>query len=111
VLLLAIRDGLSNTLLVGEKHVPYGKFGQGWFDNSLYNGDTYFSSTRAGGLEFPLARSVKEDRWCFGSYHPQLCQFAFGDGSVHVLSSSINPRTLGLLANRNDGQVVPIDGY
>src|SRR5262249_22226167 len=35
---LSFTDGLSNTLLVGEKHVPLGKEGVGWWDCSLYNG-------------------------------------------------------------------------
>ena len=35
----------------------------------------------------------------------------FGDGSVHALSTMIDPLTLGLLAQRNDGRVIPILDY
>ena len=43
----------------------------------------------------------------FGSYHAGICQFVFCDGSVHPLSNTTAPRTLQLLAVRNDGQLVP----
>jgi hypothetical protein len=60
----AFTDGLSNTLLIGEKHVPLGKFGVGWWDCSIYNGDYNQCSTRAGSRTFPLttARSRLEIR-------------------------------------------------
>ena len=45
--------------------------------------------------------------WKFGSRHVGVTQFVFCDGSVHLLSNSINPVTLGLLAQINDGQVIP----
>jgi hypothetical protein len=102
-----ITDGLSNTLLVGEKHVPLGHFGVGWWDCSLYNGDYYHCSTRPAGPGQELARDKNETRWCFGSYHPYVCQFAFGDGSVRSLPVTISGETLGLLANKADGQVIP----
>ena len=40
-------DGLSHTLLIGEKHVPPGMEGVGWWDCSIYNGGFYQCSTRA----------------------------------------------------------------
>ena len=52
----AITDGLSNTLLAGEKHVPPVWFGKGWYDNSYYNGDYTLSTLRAAGPDFPLAQ-------------------------------------------------------
>ena len=102
-----ISDGLSNTLLVGEKHVPKGQFGVGWWDCSTYNGDYAVCSTRAAGPDYPLATSITDYHWCYGSYHPGICQFAFCDGSVHVLPNNINANVLGLLADRSDGQVIP----
>jgi hypothetical protein len=99
--------------MVGEKHVPLGRFGVGWLDSSLYNGNYFVSSTRAAGPDAPLEQSLTahEDykSWRFGSYHPGICQFVFCDGSVHALPLSIDPRVLGLLACRDDGQ--PIPGY
>ena len=48
-----ILDGTSNTFLVGEKHVPRSKFGQGgpsWGDGSIYNGDFPRNFNRIAGL-------------------------------------------------------------
>jgi hypothetical protein len=102
-----ITDGLSNTLMVGEKHVPRDGFGVGWLDSSAYNGDYPASYTRGGGNGVGLAQSQNEISWKFGSYHTAVCQFVMCDGSVRGLFHSIDPYVLGLLAQRNDGQVIP----
>jgi hypothetical protein len=107
VRLAKITDGQSNTLLVGEKHVPLKQFGQAGWDCSVYDGDNYLCSSRSAGIYFPLATSLRDPEWKFGSYHPNLCQFVFVDGTVHTLSSHIDPYTLDLLANINDGLVIP----
>jgi len=44
-----ITDGLSNTLLVGEKHVPLKYFREGPLDSSAYNGDYFLSHARSAG--------------------------------------------------------------
>ena len=105
-----ITDGLSHTLLVGEKHVNLGQFGTGWLDSSIYNGQYFAPAGRAAGPDFPLAQAFHLDgarSLVFGSYHPQVCQFAFCDGSVHALPVTIDPDLLGLLAARADGQPTP----
>jgi hypothetical protein len=43
----------------------------------------------------------------FGSYHPAVCQFVFGDGAVRALAVTIDPTALSLLANIADGQPTP----
>ena len=102
-----ITDGLSNTLLVGEKHVPLEYFRQGPLDSSAYNGDYFLSHARPAGPDYPLAQSLREFNPVFGSYHTAVVQFAFCDGSVRPLPRGINPNTLGLLAARDDGQPIP----
>jgi hypothetical protein len=102
-----ITDGLSNTLLAGEKHVPKDYFGNGWWDCSTYNGDYVVCSTRAAGPDYPLAQTLTDPEWRFGSYHTGICQFVFADGSVHALPNTIDPYVLGLLAQIADGQVIP----
>lgn len=42
----------------------------------------------------------------FSSSHPLQANFAFGDGNVRLLSTSIDPTVLRQLANRADGKVV-----
>ena len=106
-----IIDGLSNTFMAGEKHVPLGRFGIGWFDSSIYNGNYTPPTCRAAGPDAPLAPSPayyeRDMPAVFGSYHPGLCQFVYCDGSVHALRVNTEPKTLGLLACRNDGLAIP----
>ena len=109
VRLADITDGLSFTIFAGEKHVQLGQFGVGWNDCSQYNGDYVVCATRGAGTDYPLAATPRDTGWRFGSYHPNICQFVFGDGSVRIIQVSINPATLGLLAGINDG--VPITEF
>jgi hypothetical protein len=102
-----ITDGLSNTILAGEKHVPQGAFGVGGLDSSQYNGDVLTSCTRPAGLDVGLAQTLDDPAWKFGSYHANICQFVFCDGSVHALSVSLDLQILGWLTTRNDGEVLP----
>ena len=102
-----IRDGLSNTLLVGEKHVPAGMERQYPWDYSLYDGEYPVGNTRAAGPGFPLAVSPNDLGLKFGSLHPGNCQFVSADGSVRLIVNSIDPVVLGLLSQRDDGQPIP----
>jgi prepilin-type N-terminal cleavage/methylation domain-containing protein/prepilin-type processing-associated H-X9-DG protein len=47
----------------------------------------------------------------FSSAHPGGTNFAFGDGSVKFLKTTISPRIFQLLANRNDGEMISGDTY
>jgi prepilin-type processing-associated H-X9-DG protein len=102
-----ITDGLSNTIMAGEKHVPLDGWGFGPLDSSTYNADNLASCTRAAAPGVGLSQSLKEPNWKFGSYHTAVCQFAFCDGSVQGLPHGISPNILMLLVNRSDGQVIP----
>lgn len=109
-----ITDGLTNTIMVGEKHVHTDYMGFGWLDCSIFNGDYDICSCRPGGrnrfnpaITFPIADSIKSDRPLFGSYHPVKCQFGFVDGRVQGLHKNIDPDVLGMLTARNDGNVIP----
>jgi prepilin-type processing-associated H-X9-DG protein len=102
-----IIDGLSNTLMVGDKHVPLGKETSYPWDCGIYDGHNPICSTRAAGPSFPLAIDLGDTGIKFGSHHRGLCQFVFCDGSVRALETSINPFTLGLLAQRNDRRAIP----
>jgi prepilin-type processing-associated H-X9-DG protein len=73
----------------------------------MFDGHNPVCNTRPAREDFPLAGTRFDTGWKFGSYHPGICQFVFCDGSVHSLQNSISPATLGLLASRNDGQLIP----
>jgi hypothetical protein len=100
-------DGLSNTLMVGEKHVPAGLAGQSPWDCGIYDGHNWLCNMRGAGPLMPLASSAQDTEWKFGSAHTGICQFVFADGSVKSLANSIDPVVLGRLAQRNDGLGIP----
>jgi prepilin-type N-terminal cleavage/methylation domain-containing protein len=118
-----ITDGLSKTLLVGEKHVTEPCFGREsgvdpltglpvrCGDNSTYNGDQHRTIARYAGPESPLATSpdqaLIEEKSQFGSWHPGVCHGLLGDGSVRAGSNDVSTTVLGRLANIADGE--PID--
>jgi prepilin-type N-terminal cleavage/methylation domain-containing protein len=104
-----VTDGLSNTLLLGEKHVPQTQFTQYPWDCNTFDGHNAVCSTRCAGPGFPIARSPLDTRLIFGGPHPGICQFAFADGSVRPVRASIDEFTLGLLSHRNDGLPTPSD--
>ena len=99
-----ITDGLTNTLFIGEKHVGVTVQGR---EGSIYNGD-HGSSFKKAGVGAPLIRNPRAtgNFGNFGSYHPGVCQFMLGDGSVRPIAVTIDLTTLGLAAHRFDGQVV-----
>jgi len=101
-----ILDGTSSTYLVGEKFI---------------NPDYYFSGEAGGdnqvmyiGHDRDIVRFGREDTpplqdmpgsdlyFNFGSAHANGCYMAFCDGSVQLVSYSIEPKIHGYLSNRND---------
>jgi len=105
-----ITDGLSNTFMLGEKHVQVGDFGNLPMDFCIYAAKPAWSVGRVAGIRNPLAVTIRDPyNIQFGSWHTGVVQFVFCDGSVHALSTSISGTTLQYLANRIDGQVIPGD--
>lgn len=107
-----VTDGLSNTFLSGEMHVPLGKLGQSPEDAFIFNGDHVFNSTRVGGPTVPIVQDNRDEAnglVSWGSWHGGVCQFALADGSVQSVSKQIDTETLGYFCNRMDGQVVTHD--
>jgi prepilin-type N-terminal cleavage/methylation domain-containing protein len=103
-----ITDGTSGTLMIGEKHIQQGMLNDPIQDGLIYSGSEQQTYHRRGGASWPLAISpTVAANTQFGSWHTGVCQFVFADGSVHALPNSIPGSTLGLLANRSDGQVIP----
>jgi prepilin-type processing-associated H-X9-DG protein len=108
---MSITDGLSNTFLVGEKHVPpllLGRSTNNEGDGSIYNGDWPESFGRSAGNGYGLARHQNDVyNRNFGSWHPGVCQFVFCDGSVQARAVGTPTSTLERLSQRDDGLPVP----
>ena len=101
----SVTDGISNTLFIGEKHIYVKNLNR---EGSIYNGD-HGNSFKKAGVGAALVRNINATSGNFGSWHPGVCQFLLGDGSVRILRNEINLTTLGYLAHRFDGQAVNAD--
>ena len=111
-----IKDGTSNTYMVGERNINPESYYTGLDpadDNNLYVGCdldtirwTYVNDQGQGDLprQDTPGYSTRHE---FGSAHPSGFNMAFCDGSVHVISYSIDPFTHRDLGNRKDYN--PID--
>ena len=109
-----ITDGLSNTIFLGEKHVPPDHYGESAYgDNSYLNGDSIHNYSRLAGPNIPLITLDQEYEFpqsvlqnAFGSSHDDIVHFAFGDGSARALKTSVNSQVLGYLMTIADGVVI-----
>jgi prepilin-type N-terminal cleavage/methylation domain-containing protein len=103
-----IVDGTSNTVMIGEKHIPTDHLFDPNMDAVVYSAGIQNSYYRVGGPSFPLAQSPTTTiNSQFGSWHSGVVQFVLGDGSVRGLPVSIPGTVLGYLTNISDGNPVP----
>ena len=132
--ILAIGDGLSNTLMVGESGARH----EGWSGGKQYSDAASLGFLAGGwgqesnnvvcaGTQSPITPGVKPlgkvstaahvtagtvsiNGWNQGelySFHTGVCNVVLGDGSVRSLNASISLGALQKLASRNDGY--PLD--
>jgi hypothetical protein len=107
-----VTDGLSNTLMIGEKHVaksdlnnPATSYTR---DGVIWSGGEQGASVRRAGAANPLAQDINAVyNNQFGSYHTSVVQFAMGDGSIRGIRTSVPGSTLALLSNIKDGLPIP----
>lgn len=101
-----VSDGLSNTFLAGERHVPLSRIGTMPDDGSPYDGNTFHFSSRVAGPGAQLARSPNDltaGVYSFGSWHQDVCHFVMADGSVRSVDGQTSTEVLAALSNRSDG--------
>jgi prepilin-type N-terminal cleavage/methylation domain-containing protein/prepilin-type processing-associated H-X9-DG protein len=101
-----ILDGMSQTYLVGEKYVPTGAYLSAddlGHDQSMYSGVDL--DINRWTLETPLPDGDVSAVRAFGSAHPGGCHFVYCDGSVHLVSYSVDAEVHRAAGNRRDGRV------
>jgi len=121
-----VRDGLSNTLMVGEskqRGAPNcSSCGPRWgsgthtsvtgiaIASDVWTAINYPSCSDAalGGCgSAPTGLQMQQQyAWVFGSWHPGGANFVYGDGSVHFLPNSLPVATLAALATIGGGETV-----
>ena len=131
-------DGTSNQFVLGEKHIPLGRLGlcsktfEGNPNTDVLSGDcniftngTWASAGFARSFDGwgvhdqmiskpsdhssgPTSGYGPTHHYSFGSYHPGICTFALGDGSVQSVSVTTPHSILRAFSNVADGVAVSL---
>jgi prepilin-type N-terminal cleavage/methylation domain-containing protein len=115
-----VPDGLSNTIMLGEKQLNVHRLGQTYDDNEPCYAPGWDSEIyRVGSLsEAPRPDSQHDSCTAadpnagsarFGSSHTNLFLVALGDGSVRSVRYTVNPETFRRACVRNDGLAFALD--
>jgi prepilin-type processing-associated H-X9-DG protein len=121
-----VTDGTSQTLFVGEKLND--GLDLGWASGTRASLRNTGTGVNLGALSSrilpsaPVAAAAASGKNSgsagditfvggFNSRHPGGANFAFGDGSVRFIKSSISTQVLEHLAHRADGEVIDADQY
>ena len=103
-----VTDGLSKTMVIGERHIPPTVSGWGVMehynqgDTAMFPSDTphtLFRDTARGLASSPLDTNNRK----FGSLHPGVTQFVMCDGHVEALRNGMNIDVLLKYAAIGDG--------
>ncbi len=113
-----IRDGSSNTYLIGEKNMNPDKYDSTSVDpgdnetlysgscNDVLRGGYYNTSTDHAA---PLMDRSGYERYVFGSCHAGTFGMAMCDGSAQRISYSLDAQTHYYLSHRSDGKVASLE--
>jgi len=103
-----ITDGATNTLMLGEKRLKPDSYysgdwcdDRGWTDG--FDPDTVRSTAYPYG---PDANDAGDICYMFGSAHVAGMNACLGDGSVRLISYTIDRNVLNALGDRMDGHVL-----
>ena len=104
-----IRDGTSNTYLVGEKYLN-----PDWYETCEDLGDNegMYSGFANSNARFGHKKPMQDtpgvmNICCFGSAHAESFHMSMCDGSVATIIYSIDPVIHARLSNRDDGYPIP----
>jgi prepilin-type N-terminal cleavage/methylation domain-containing protein len=126
-----VTDGTSKTYLAGEKNICPDDYFNGWDggdneaafvgdDNDTQRFTGYATTTPNApwpcGPNRLCAPAIPDtpgfvEQWIFGSAHANGLMMALCDGSVHMISYSIDPEIHRRLSNRKDGLTIDAKSY
>jgi Leucine-rich repeat (LRR) protein len=128
---MRLSDGISNIIIVGEKHLRPGEFGRccgdtygkGADGSGLFAGANQRQYSIARSAHYPLTQNPTDfdgrdgrpdggplNDFGFGSDHADVVLFLAGDGSVRHVSKTIDARLLRQVADIADGISFDEDG-
>jgi prepilin-type N-terminal cleavage/methylation domain-containing protein len=113
-------DGLTYTAFVGEKHIYAKDLNKGGSSGGSADGCIYLTEqtgwyechnvrnmAHPAGISRGASDNYSPERYkMFGSWHPGMCQFLFGDGGVRPVRQNIDLTTLERLGDRRDGETI-----
>jgi hypothetical protein len=92
----SVRDGLSNTLIVGEDTA--------WPDGQWINGRNVFDQAYPINAAPPFENDIR-------SHHPGGAQVVLADSSVRFLSEELDVKVLAALCTRAGGEPVGREAF
>ncbi len=109
----SVTDGMTYTAFIGEKHLNPSRLGQNYYDGyaAAARGLGTFASCRITGQGLATSPTSPEmttdaaepDNYRFGSWHPGISQFVFGDARVQNVKNHADPAVLQAMGSRADG--------
>jgi hypothetical protein len=105
-----VTDGLSNTIMVGDKRMDLTYLGQFQSDDNEGYTDGWDHDVERFTTLQPAPDTHNGSGWGeekFGSSHTAAFNVVMGDGSSRSINYSITVSTFALLGAINDGQVIP----
>jgi prepilin-type N-terminal cleavage/methylation domain-containing protein/prepilin-type processing-associated H-X9-DG protein len=103
-----VTDGLSNTILVGEKAVDlhYALSASWYWDEPYFLGGSDSTARKGAKMMRDAHGTFLEIRENWGAGHPGGTSFLFADGSVRTVSYSTKPEQLVAYLTPTDGEPV-----
>lgn len=113
-----VADGLSKTLMVGEKRCTVDRYTSGdWHDDRGWSDGWDPDAVRS--TNFPLGPDlqnrdtvpggIRKYGFNFGAAHKEGMHAVFGDGAVHRIAYDVDPEIFNNMGDRRDGQSVVFD--
>ncbi len=120
-----VTDGMAYTAFAGEKHVTPNALGTNYVDGPPAPGMSWgsynYGGVRALGIGLaqrpdyppmiagssatsPAADPTALNNYHFGSWHPGITQFVFGDTRVEAVKNYADPTLLSYMGGRSDGR-------